>query len=281
MAVDLEWATSEGEHFAANEDRYTKMLAGMGERLIAAADLGPDDRVLDVGCGYGAVTLMAARAVPQGRAEGLDISESLLRRANKRAAEQGVENVTFQHGDAQSCSLPGDSFDVAISRLGIMFFEDPHAAFANIRSAVRPGGRLAFVCWKDVSENEHMMVPLRVALEHIPMQDMGDADALSPFSLADPNRVRDLLEGAGWSEVSLEPFEESMWWGTSAEDVVQFIAGAGRTKVMLQDVDESVALRTADALRDALRPHETADGLFLGGAAWVVTAQRPPATGGV
>jgi SAM-dependent methyltransferase len=274
-SMDLEWATVEGEHFAANEDRYTKMLRGMGERVVDAAEIEPESDVLDVGCGYGAVTLMAAGAAPSGGVTGLDISEALLSRARERAVEQSAENTTFQRGDAVTYSLPAASFDRAISRLGVMFFEDPHAAFANVRSAVRHGGRIAFACWKDVSENEHMMIPLRVALEHIPAPNMGDADALSPFSLADPGHVRNLLEGAGWRDVDLQPFEESMWWGPNAADVVQFIAGAGRTKVVLANVEEVVALRAAEALREALEANETADGVFLGGAYWIVTARRP------
>jgi SAM-dependent methyltransferase len=273
--VDLKWATVEGEHFAANEDRYTKMLQGMGERVIAAAEIEPDSDVLDVGCGYGALTLMAADAAADGEVTGLDISDALLSRAHERAAERGAENVTLQHGDAVTYDLPSASFDRAVSRLGVMFFEDPHAAFANICSAVRPGGRLAFACWKDVSENEHMMVPLRVALEHIPTPAMGDADALSPFSLADPDGVRNLLEGAGWRDVDLQPYEEGMWWGPDAADVVQFIAGAGRTKVVLANVDEAIALRAAEALQDALQAHKTPEGVFLGGAYWIVTARRP------
>lgn len=273
--IDLEWATVEGEHFAANEDRYTKMLRGMAERVIEAAGIEPGSDVLDVGCGYGALTLMAAEAASAGEVMGLDISEALLGRARERAAAQGADNARFQLGDAVTYPLPGAAFDRAVSRLGVMFFEDPHAAFANVCSAVRPGGRIAFACWKDVSENEHMMVPLRVALEHIPTPSMGDADALSPFSLADPDHVRELLEGAGWQDVELSPFEESMWWGSDAADVVQFIAGAGRTKVVLANVDEAVALRAAEALEEALRDNETPDGVFLGGAYWIVTARHP------
>jgi SAM-dependent methyltransferase len=278
--LDLQWDTVEGEHFVANEDRYTRMLAGLGERLIEAAEIQPSDSVLDVGCGYGAVSLLAARAAEGGRVLGLDISPAMLQRARERASERGVENVTFQEGNAQTYALSPASFDAVISRLGVMFFEDPGEAFANFLSAVRPGGRLAMACWKDVGENEHMMVPIRVAVENIPMSELGDPNALSPFSLADPDHVRDLLEGAGWTDVHLEPVEESMWWGTDAEDVTQFIAGAGRTKVVLSRVDEATALRAADALRDALREHETTDGVLLGGAAWVVTAKRPQPTSG-
>lgn len=273
--LDLKWNTVEGEHFAANEDRYTRMLAGLGERLLQAAEVQPQDNVLDIGCGYGAVSLPAALAAPRGHVLGLDISPAQLHRARERAVEQGIENVSFQQCDAQTHELPSASFDVVVSRLGMMFFEDPGEAFANFHSAVRPGGRLAMVCWKDVSENEHMMVPIRVAVETIPMSELGDPNALSPFSLADPDHLRGLLEGAGWTDIDLEPIRESMWWGTDADDVTQFIGGAGRTKVVLDRVDEATALRAANALRDALREHETADGVLLGGAAWIATARRP------
>jgi SAM-dependent methyltransferase len=271
---DLEWATVEGEHFLAEAERYTRMLAGVAQRIVAVAEIQPGESVLDVGCGYGALTLLAAKAADDVRVVGLDVNDTELRHARERARAEGLDNVTFEQGDAQTHALPEGSIDAVISRLGVMFFEDPRAAFTNFSQAVRPDGRLAFAVWRDVSENEHMMLTIRVALEHIPPEMFGDPEALSPFSLSDPDHVREVLESSGWTDVELDPVDESMWWGTDAEDVVDFIAGAGRTKVLLDKVDEETTLRARAALVEALRAHETPDGVFLGGALWLVTARR-------
>src|SRR5262249_38336345 len=149
--------------------------------------------VLDVGCGCGDSTVdLARRVAPDGTVVGMDISAVMLERARQTAREQGV-NARFEHADAQTHAFAPASFDVLFSRFGVMFFADPTAAFANLRSALRPGGKLAFVCWQSLAENPWMLVPLGAAFQIIPPPPMPAPDAPGPFAFADQSRVRSIL----------------------------------------------------------------------------------------
>src|SRR5687767_10260145 len=141
------------------------MLGPYGERVIAGLSPEPAENIIDVGCGNGALTLdVAARVGPQGRVLGLDLSGQMLSLAKTRAGERGLGNVTFEKSDVQVHDFAGDSFDGVMSRFGVMFFDDPVAAFGNLCSAVRSGGRLAFACWQDPLQNEWVMVPAATML---------------------------------------------------------------------------------------------------------------------
>ena len=142
------------EHWLRNQDRYDRMLQPFADLILQTAALQPGEQVLDVGCGYGATTLEAARRVAPGPVLGVDLSGPMLSVAKDRAAGSGLANVAFEHGDVQVYPFGPARFDAVISRFGVMFFEDPVAAFANIRSAVRPGGRLVFACWQPLANND-------------------------------------------------------------------------------------------------------------------------------
>src|SRR5579864_8275758 len=152
------WNGRPASVWVTEAERFDSMLAPFGRRLLTAAALEPGERVLDVGCGNGAISLEAARAVaPGGRVSGLDLSASMLGVARLRAAEQGID-VDFVQGDAQVASFD-EPFDVVLSRFGVMFFDDPQVAFANLAKAARSGGRLCFVCWQEMFANEWIAVP--------------------------------------------------------------------------------------------------------------------------
>src|SRR5688572_21024309 len=140
---DQAWNGPEGRHWADHADDLNGELTG---HLVDAAGIGPGDRVLDIGCGTGASARQAARRAVGGEVVGIDLSEPMLERAREYAGRDGLTNVRFERGDAQTHPFPAGHFDVAISQFGIMFFADPVAAFANIGRALRPGGRLTFVC---------------------------------------------------------------------------------------------------------------------------------------
>lgn len=156
-----------------------------------------------------------------------------------------------------------------------MFFADPHEAFANIARALRPGGRLAFLCWRTVAENEFLAVPFGAIAQLAPLPDLGEPDDPGPFSLADPDRVRGLLGGAGFGAIAVEPVSEPMWIGADVDDTVSYQLGTPMARSMLASVTDGESRREAEeALRKALAPHQGPDGVELGGAAWLVTAER-------
>src|SRR5215218_8264227 len=148
------WDGDEGRNWAAHEDHYDASMRAHSRALADAASIGAADRVLDLGCGNGSTTRAAARAAPDGAAVGIDLSSAMLDNARRRAAEEGLANVTFVQGDAQVHAFEPDAFDAVISRFGAMFFADPAAAFTNVAGATRAGGRLALVAWQRLEDNE-------------------------------------------------------------------------------------------------------------------------------
>ncbi|MDP9861590.1 MULTISPECIES: class I SAM-dependent methyltransferase [Streptosporangium] len=269
------WNGYEGNHWADHQDRYDAVNSGFNEPLLAAAAIGERDRVLDVGCGNGQLTRLAARRARHGHAAGVDLSAPMLQRARATAADEGVANVTFEQGDAQIHPFPDAGFDVAVSRFGIMFFADPVAAFANIGRALRPGGRLAFLALREMSRNDLGAVFAAMA-EHLPPGPGPTGPERSgPESLADPDRVREVLTGAGFEGVTSVPVEAPQVWGRDAEDAGRFLGAWGPVRFLLGQADQAAAARARAALTAALRRHEEPDAVRLRGAAWLVTATRP------
>jgi SAM-dependent methyltransferase len=232
------WNGRPASVWVAEAERFDRMLAPFGRRLLGAAALEAGERVLDVGCGNGAVTIEAARAVdPEGTATGLDLSAPMLELARRRAEEQAVE-VDFVRGDAQTATFERP-FDVAMSRFGVMFFDDPVAAFANLAAGVRSGGRLCFVCWQDLLANEWLSVPAVAIAAHVGIPDLSEPGSPGPFALADAERTRGLLSSAGWTDVVVEAHQDEMAMGRDPEDVVAFMLSdeMGRRLVDGKDPD--------------------------------------------
>jgi SAM-dependent methyltransferase len=260
------WNTDEGVHWAAHAERYDAMSAAFNQPLLDAAAIGETDSVLDVGCGNGQTTRLAARRASRGTAVGLDLSGPMLARARHLAVAEGLANTVFEQGDAQVHTFAPALFDMAISRFGVMFFADPVAAFRDVGKALRPGGRLAFVCWQELSRNEWLLVPVGAALEHVPMPDLGPSGAPGPFSLAEPDHIQDVLGSAGFERVLVTALDGQIRLGDDANDAIGFLRGTSMARVLLDQADQAAATRALDAVTEALRAHEAPEGLYLNGA---------------
>jgi SAM-dependent methyltransferase len=269
------WDGTEGDHWVAHQARYDAITGAFTERLLGAAALADGDRVLDIGCGCGQTTRLAARQTTSGLALGIDLSAVMLERARAQARDEGIENAHFDRGDAQIYPFAPGAFDVAISRFGVMFFNDPIAAFTNIGRAVRSGGWITFLAWQDLVRNEWITVPATAALAHVPFPELDTPDAPGPFSLADPDRITHVLGQAGYDEITTTSIETPMPLGRDADDVVSFMAETDIARTLLDQADPATAAKALDAVRDALRAHEGPDGIALGAAAWLVAARRP------
>ena len=276
------WNGASGRNWVERQDQFDASNAVWADLLLATAAPAPGERVLDIGCGCGATTLAAARAVGRdGQAVGADLSAPMLGVARSRAERAGLPNAAFAVADAQTDDLAAlgrderRPYDLAISRFGVMFFDDPPAAFANIRAAVRPGGRLTFVCWGPLPHQEWLTVPLGAAGPVLGVAP-GEEGPSPMLSLADADHVTDLLRNAGWAEVAtaFEARPMNVGGARTVEQAAAFVAGTGAGRALFADAEPARAEAAMAAIRKALAPHLTPDGVIVHGAVLVVTARR-------
>ena len=198
------WNSAAGRQWVEHQEALDQAMAGILRVLVDGAALRPGDRVADIGCGTGASTLAAAAMVGPGRVLGVDISGLLLDRARARAEMAGLRNIDLLLADAQTHRFDPSAFDVAISRFGMMFFEDPVAAFGNMAQALRPGGRMVFVAWAETARNPWFQIPEQAAIRRLGAPPPTDLQAPGPLAFADASRVVDLLRAAGLCHVRAE-----------------------------------------------------------------------------
>ncbi|MGW4805569.1 class I SAM-dependent methyltransferase [Kitasatospora sp. NPDC004272] len=271
------WNGPEGRYWSEHQDRWNAVNEGFDAPLLAAAAIDARTRVLDVGCGAGQTARLAARTA--AAVLGLDLSAPMLATARALAAAEGLDRIAFEQGDAQVHPLPAAAFDAAISRFGVMFFDDPVAAFTNLARALRPGGRLAFVCMADPARTEWVRLYDTVReLLGVPAQEPGPADGPGMFSLADPATVHRTLDAAGFGRVHAEPVESAGRFGRDPEEAADLLLGSGPGRHLLTLLDpehpEDAAPRAHAAFTTALAPHRHPDGVRLRTAAHLVTAVR-------
>ena len=269
------WNGPESVHYVDHADRYDRQLAPVTERLLAAAAIEPAHTVLDVACGSGATTLAAAR---QGRRVlGVDISEPLLAVAAHRARVAGLDNVEFAVADAQTHDFGDGGVDVAISQFGLMFFDDPVAAFSNLRRALGVAGRIVFATWQGLGANEWLDPVVGAVGRYVNVPDLGGlASGGGMFALKDASEISDLLAATGFDDVVVEPIAPTLTigGGGSVADSVDFLLGMGIVRGLLGPLDERQRLAAVEVVRGELeRRHEVDLGVRLGAGVWLVSAR--------
>lgn len=258
-------STSElaGKAWADAADLIDLQLSPLGLRAIAALAPRMGDAVLDVGCGAGQTVLQLADLVaPGGTVTGVDLAPRLLDVARRRAA--GRADVNFVEGDAQTLALGDGSFDGVFSRFGVMAFADPVAAFANFRRLLKPTGRLAFVCWRALHENELDWLPLRAA----GLEERLDP---TPFHFADSAYIRTVLETAGFCEIAIEAHDQMVSSGDLGAMMTVLLSVGPLGKI----VRENPQLRAAaePRVRAALSARGSPAAVALNAAVWIVSAR--------
>jgi SAM-dependent methyltransferase len=199
------WVAAPGFRERRNQESLALLLARLG--------IADGESLLEIGCGTGALTLPLAAAVGErGRVVAVDISEPMLGVARQRVGERGLHNVTLLLGDAQVFEFERAAFDLATSRMGVMFFADPTAAFRNICGALKPGGRLVFACWAPLAENRHWLISYDIALRHLGPPAPPSAHAPGPLAFGDPDYIRRVLSAAGFAEITVERAHPTIAW---------------------------------------------------------------------
>ncbi|HKY17195.1 MAG TPA: methyltransferase domain-containing protein [Microthrixaceae bacterium] len=264
------WNGDSGHRWAADADRRDRILAPVADALLTAASLRTGEAVLDVGCGCGVTTLAAADAVAPAEVVGIDLSEPMLDLARQRA---GDRNAVFVQADAQTHPFRSGQFDVAISRFGTMFFDDPVAAFTNIVTAMRPGGRLCLATWQPLAANDWLLVPGTALLQYGSLPET-DNTAPGMFAQSDPEAIHRVLSDAGWHHVAVTPVSLELRLGSNAAEAVDYLADTSIARAVLETIDPAHRDEAIATVTDALAAHVRVDGVKLHAGIYLVTATK-------
>lgn len=271
MTDRSDWEGRTGRAWADEWRRTDRAFAGLTERLLGEASAQGFAKVLDVGCGAGELSLALARGHPRAQIVGIDVSRPLIAAARERGAHLG--NARFFVADASLWRDADFAPDLIVSRHGVMFFDDPRAAFANLRVLARPEARLVFSCFRDRRDNPWAgeIAALLPAGSAVPVP----ADAPGPFAFADPARVERILAGAGWRRVAFEPADFAYVAGTGPDavaDALSFFLAIGPAAAAAATLTEPERARFAERLEQALADRREGDLIAFSAGAWIVTA---------
>jgi SAM-dependent methyltransferase len=267
------WNGPGGQHWTDRQQVQDVLLAPVSDILIDRARAKAGERIIDVGCGCGATTIALAQKVgTSGHVFGVDISAPMLARA-RQVAPAGLP-VDFVLADATVYPFDPASFDVLVSRFGVMFFAQPALSFANMRKALRPSGRLAFACWREPRDNPWLMTPLQAAYKHVPkLPQLGPEDP-GPFSFAAEQRVHRILGEAGFSRVAMEPCNLTLdvAVGRGLDAAVESALEIGPASRALEGQPSDLRVAATKSIREALAPFAKGNTVPLAASIWIVTA---------
>ena len=264
------WNGPAGHVWVEAQEIMDNMLAPLSDAALSAASPASGEKVIDIGCGCGATTLAIGKS--GASVWGVDISAPMVERARARTAN--LDNVTFTVNDASTADYSAEHH-LIFSRFGVMFFDDPKAAFSNVRSALVSGGRMAFVCWQSPMKNPFMSVAGRAAQPFMPEPEPQDPRSPGPFAFADRQWITEILDSAGFSDINITSSNPDLAVGRTLDESMYFQARVGPLARLLSELDESLQAKAKQAVRDALSEYETEDGVILPAAAWLVQAINP------
>jgi SAM-dependent methyltransferase len=268
-------------------DRFVRfrhlLVAGLeahGRVGVELADPQPGERVIDLGCGFGDSTQTLAGLVgPGGEAVGVDVAPNFIEIARREAEEAGVENVRFEVADVQTTGFPQE-FELAYSRMGTMFFENPVAALRNVRGALVPGGRLVMVVWRSKVENAWAYEPQLITERFVTKPEDYDEPTCGPgpFSMGNADTVSGMLVSAGFEEIALRRSDLPLTIGCDVAEAIELIMSIGPAGEILRLAGERAEHLHGDveaALRDGLQKWSGPDGVSAPASTWVVSARAP------
>lgn len=264
------WNGPSGHAWVAAQEVLDRMFEPFEKLLVEVA--ASKRQVLDIGCGTGATTLAIARQLgSNGRAVGLDISEPMLATARARAQRDNVP-ATFICADAQTHAFDATRFDMIVSRFGVMFFDDPVRAFANLRHAATSKAKLRAIAWRSPADNPFMTTAERAAAPMLPNMPPRRPDAPGQFAFADATRVRRILTESGWNDIDLQPLDVECVLPVKALHL--YVTRLGPVGMMLQSADEATRTRVTETVLDAFKPYVHGADVRFTAACWMVSAHN-------
>ena len=265
------WNGPAGRAWVESQEALDQMFKPFEERLAEAAAAAARASVLDVGCGTGATTIaIARRLAPKGNCTGADISEPMLAVARNRAAREGVP-AHFICGNAQVQPFEPAAFDMIVSRFGVMFFDDPVAAFANLRRAATQDARLLCITWRSAAENPFMTTAERAAAPLLPNLPPRRPEGPGQFAFADERRVAAILQESGWANIAIEPLDVEC--RVPEQDLVPYLTRFGPVGQALQESDERTRAQVTETVRAAFAPYVHGTEVRYTAACWMVGAR--------
>ena len=265
------WNGLAGRAWVDAQESLDQMFKPFEELLIEAVSAGCADRVLDVGCGTGSTALAVARTLAaKGRCVGIDISDPMIAVARARAEREGTP-ASFIRADAQSHAFEPASFDMIISRFGVMFFDDSVRAFANLRSAATDDAELRFIAWRSAAENPFMTTAERTAAPLLPKLPARRPDAPGQFAFADRRRVHAILEQSGWVEIDIRPIDVACT--LPEEALMRYLSRLGPVGLILHEADARTRKQVIETVRAAFDPYVHGEEVRFTAACWMVGAR--------
>jgi|TARA_B100001094_G_scaffold221282_1_gene215337 ubiquinone/menaquinone biosynthesis C-methylase UbiE len=270
------WSGAGGDVWVDKQREMDIMLNPLGERAIQGLDLSGERKILDIGCGCGATTLEIAKAVTQGEVIGVDISEPMLERATKTASDMMLNNTSFQVKDVQVDEMPRSYFDIAFSRFGVMFFEDPFEAFKNINHSLKDNGQLSFVCWQHASLNPWQSLSIQVIKEFLDLPAPAPKSP-GPFAFEDKSYINEILTESGFRDIQIKDNQEDivMFSGKSIREACEdYLTINPVVTEMLKNSPTELREEILEALIGKFSDFHNNDGLLFPSATWIVTAKK-------
>jgi SAM-dependent methyltransferase len=265
------WNGGGGDAWVAMQPVLDRMFVGIEELLADAAAERGAQRVLDVGCGVGATTIAIARRLGEGAAvTGIDISAPMVEAAKERVAYDD-HPPRFLLADAAAHTFEDGEFDLLVSRFGVMFFDDPSAAFARLREAIAPGGGLRFVCWRSPEENTFLTTGAQAVAHLLPEVPPREPGAPGPFAFAEKGRIEEILGGAGWDGVTIDPLDFPCAFPES--DLSRYLARIGPVGSALREADDAQRAEVLAVARAAYQPFVTRGEVRFTARCWSVGAE--------
>jgi SAM-dependent methyltransferase len=271
------WNAGQGQKWVANQATIDRHLGNLTEFLFAGAAIAPGETVIDIGAGSGETTIRVATLVgEQGAVLGVDISEPMQALARERCAAAGVANVRLILADAQTHDFAGGEFDLALSRFGVMFFDDPTAAFRNIREALKPDGRLCFICWAPLEVNPWFKVPLDAATRRLGPPEPQPPRTPGPFAYSDPAYVTEILNAAGFADIAIDRQELLLAGPKTLEAATEFacIMGPATRLIAAREPDDATIAAISAEIMETFGPYLGADGVQVPSTVYCVRAAK-------